>query len=355
MLESEKEKSMTRKEYLKKKKKEKRILPWLKNLVLILVIVALSLYVVNQLKVYNSVTDIANKMLEESKLIKTYKMYFMSDTYVKGDDQRILYFYQGTDESRTEIKSGKGLKSISLDDLNNLYGVKDRALLKINVVEDVSEIVVGEDVTNYVLNDEIIYIYKDYGKSDEKTGVYNLDGEQIIGGQVYQMFCDKNNMFVITPDTTSRSIVAYSLDGKQKRVLSDKDIVTNMVIDDEYVYYSTSTKNDCICKVSKAGGEITTISQNPCLKDSVSFSKTNTMAVYNGNVVYISSSDDKVYITGSDSDGAVVDNEVSEIQLDGRMLYFALKGKIEIYRYNLEKSVLEKITSARMNEMICIN
>ena len=70
MLETEKEKSMTRKEYLKYKKKKNRSLPWLKNIALLLVIVALSLYVVNQLKVYTSVTEIANKMLEESKLIK---------------------------------------------------------------------------------------------------------------------------------------------------------------------------------------------------------------------------------------------------------------------------------------------
>lgn len=354
MLESEKVKSMTRKEYLRKKKKEKSVLPWLKNLVLILVIVALSIYVVNQLKVYNSVTDIANKMLEESKLIKTYKMYFLADAYVKDDNESILYYYQGTDESRTEIKSGKGLSSISLDNLGNIYGIKDKALLKINVAEDSSEVVVAEDVSAYYLSGDNLYVYKDYGKNDEKTGVYNADGKQIIEGQVYQMICDSKNIYVITPSATSRSLVVYSLSGEKKQVLSDKDIVTNIVADDEYIYYSTSTKKNCICKVKKSGGEITTISQNACVADSVNFSKTKTMAVYNGNVIFVSDSDNKIYVTGEE-DSVVVDNEVTELQLNGRMLYFSLKDKIEIYRYNLEKSVLEKITSARMKEMICVN
>lgn len=355
MLESEKAKSMTRKEYLKKKKKEKSVLPWLKNLALILVIVALSIYVVNQLKVYNSVTDIANKMLEENRLVKTYKMYFMADTYVKDDNESILYYYQGVDESRTEIKSGKGLSSISIDNSDNLYGIKNKALLKISVAEDTSEAIVAEDTSAYYINGDDIYVYKDYGKNDSKTGIYNIKGEQLIEGIVYQMLCDSQNIYVVTPSTTSRSLVVYSIDGEKKQVLSDKDIVTNIVMDDEYIYYSTSSKKDCICRVAKSGGEIKSISHNSCAKDSTGFSNTNTMAVYNGNVLYISSGDNKIYITGEESDSIVVDNEVTMLQLNGRMLYFALKDKIEIYRYNLEKSVLEKITSARMSEMICIN
>ncbi len=355
MLESEKVKSMTRKEYLKKKKKEKSALPWLKNIALILVIIALSIYVVNQLKVYNSVTDIANKMLEESRLIKTYKIYFMADTYIKNDNEKILYYYQGSDESRTEIKSGKGLSNIAIDNMNNIYGVKDKALVKINSIEDTSEVICSENVSNFVLNDNNIFVYKDYGKSDDKTGIYNLKGEQIIKGTIYQMLCDASNMYVVEPGTTSRSLVKYSLDGNGKKVLSEKDIVTNIIQDDDYIYYSASSKKDCICKVNKNGGEITTISKNACLKDATSFAKTNTMAVYNGNVLFMSPGDNKVYITGEETDSIVVDNAVSQIQLNGRMLYFSLKDKIEIYRYNLEKSVLEKITSARTDEIICIN
>lgn len=355
MLESEKVKSMTRKEYLKKKKKEKSVLPWLKNIALLLVIVALSIYVINQLKVYNSVTDIANKMLEESKLIKTYKMYFMADTYEKDDNEKILYYYQGTDESRKELKSGKGLNSISIDSSNNLYGIKDKSLIKINTIEDTSEVICYEDVTNYILSGDSIFIYKDYGKSDKKTGIYNPKGEQIIEGTIYQMLCDESSIYVIEPSTTSRSLVKYSLNGNGKTVLSEKDIVTNIIQDDEYIYYSASSKKDCICKVSKSGGEVTTISSTSCLKDTTNFAKTNTMAVYNGNVLFVASGDNKVYITSEEADSVVVDNAVSQIQLNGRMLYFSLKDKIEIYRYNLEKSVLEKITSARTDEMICIN
>lgn len=355
MLESEKNKSMTRKEYLKKKKKEKSVLPWLKNIALLLVIVALSIYVINQLKVYNSVTDIANKMLEESKLIKTYKIYFMADTYEKDDNDKILYYYQGTDESRRELKSGRGLSSISIDSSNNMYGIKDNTLIKINTIEDVSEVICSENVANYVLNRDNIFIYKDYGKSDEKTGIYNLKGEQIIEGIVYQMLCDENSIYVIEPSTTSRSLVKYSFSGNGKIVLSEKDIVTNIIQDDEHIYYSSSSKKDCICKVSKDGGVIKTISNTACLKDTTNFSKTNTMAVYNGNVLFVASSDNKVYITSEETDNIIVDNAVSQIQLNGHMLYFSLKDKIEIYRYNLEKGVLEKITSARTNEMICIN
>ena len=214
MLETEKEKSMTRKEYLKYKKKKNRSLPWLKNIALLLVIVALSLYVVNQLKVYTSVTEIANKMLEESKLIKTYNMYFMGEPYTKDDKENILYYYQGADESRTEIKSGKGLKYIQLDEEGNIYGIKDKNLIKVNVSSDTSEIVVEGDVSNYLIYGKEVLVYKDYGKNSDKTGVYELNGEMLIKGVVYQMIRDLENVYFIQPDTTSKSLIAFSISNK---------------------------------------------------------------------------------------------------------------------------------------------
>lgn len=355
MLDIEREKSMTRKEYLKSKKKEKAPLHWLKNVALLLVIVALSLYVINQLKVYNSVTEIANKMVEESKLIKTYKMYFMGEPYTKGDNQRILYYYRGTDESRIEIKSGKGIKFIKLDDENNIYGVKDNNLIKIDTTNDTSETLVIGNISNYVITSNGILVYKDYGKNSSQTGVYNMDGNQIISGVIYQMLSDNKSIYIVKQDSTSRSLLEISLDGKSKKLLSGKDIVNNIVQDEKNIYYSTSSKKGYICKVSKDGGESTIISHSACVTDSVNFSGESTMTAYNGNIIYINSNDNMVYISNQNEDDIVVNNAVDQIQLRGNMLYFTLKDKIEIYRYNIEKGVLEKITSARTNEMICSN
>ncbi len=355
MLETEKEKSMTRKEYLKYKKKKNRSLPWLKNIALLLVIVALSLYVVNQLKVYTSVTEIANKMLEESKLIKTYKMYFMGEPYTKDDKENILYYYQGADESRTEIKSGKGLKYIQLDEEGNIYGIKDKNLIKVNVSSDTSEIVVEGDVSNYLIYGKEVLVYKDYGKNSDKTGVYELNGEMLIKGVVYQMIRDLENVYFIQPDTTSKSLIAFSISNKSKKNLSGKDIVNNIIQDDDNIYYSSSSRKGYICKVSKSGGEAKVISHNSCLVDSYNFYTTSAMGVYGNKVIYINSEDNKVYLTGDNEDEVIVDNEVKQIQLKGNMLYFLLKDKIEIYRYNVEKNMLEKITSARTGEMICSN
>ena len=355
MLETEKEKSMTRKEYLKYKKKKNRFLPWLKNIALLLVIVALSLYVVNQLKVYTSVTEMANKMLEESKLIKTYKIYFMGEPYTKDDKENILYYYQGSDESRTEIKSGKGLRHIQLDQDGNIYGIKDENLIRVNVAEDSAQTVVIGKVANYLISGKNIWVYKDFGKNSEQTGIYDINDKLVVKGIVYQMLCDNENLYVVQPDATSKSLLAFSISNNSKKNLSGTDIVNSVVQDKDYVYYSTNSKKGYICKVSKNGGKIKTISHNACLVDNYGLYDTSVMSVHDGRVLYINSEDNKVYITGETEDSIIVDNTVKQIQMKGNMLYFSLTDKIEIYRYNIEKSVLEKITSARTSEMLCAN
>lgn len=355
MLDTEKKNSMTRKEYLKFKKKSKSRLPWLKNIALILVIAGLSIYIVNELKIYNSVTEMTNKMVEESKLIKTYKIYFMGKPYTSEDKSNFLYFYQGSDESRVELKSGKGLEKIFFSEDGYIYGIKDKSLIKVDVKRDMAEVIAKDNVSDYVLANKNIFLYKDYGSKSEKTGVYNLSGQKIITGTIYQMLADSKRIYVVTPDATSKSLLSFSLDGKAKKLLSNKDIVTNIIQDEEYIYYSTTSKQSRICRVSKEGGEILTISSTQVLDCSSRLNGDSVMCSYNGGIIYINSKDKKVHYIENSKDKVLVDNEVKLIQLRENILYFALKNKIDIYRYNMEKNKLEKITSARSDEMICIN
>lgn len=351
MLSFEKEQSMTRKEYIKFKKNSRKRAPWLKNLVLVVIIIVLSIYVINQLKVYTTMTEMANKVIEESKLIKTYNMYFVSKPYVKGDES-ILYYYKGENESRKELTSGVGLSKIQYKD-GYLYGVKDGNLIKLDVKTEEQVILVEGNVSQYVLTYDDILVYKYSQKDRNINGVYSLkNSNRIIEGVVYQMGVTKNKCFVVMPDVTSRSLVSYDLNGNNKKVLSEKYIVSSIILKDDYVFFSNSTKENCIFKVRQDGSNIEQVTKGSTIVEKERMDASFIMDVYQGNLIFINETDNKVYITSKGEEKILVDNEVKSIELRDNMLYFLLKNKIELYRLNLTNNELDKITSIRADEYI---
>lgn len=343
---------MTRKEYLKKKKKSKRrYLAILKPLVILTVIVALSIYVFNQLKIYNKMTELANKVVEESKLIKTYKMYFMAKPYTSEQDN-ILYYYMGADESRHEIPAGEGLKNISKYD-NFIYGIKENSLYRINLTSEEIELVVEGNVQDFIINKDGLFVYK-YIKGDKtNTGLYSVVNKEetlIISATLHKITSDENNLYVIAEAGTTRTALKYSYDGELLATLTNKIIVNDLIVSEDYIYYSNKSDKNKIYRIKKDGSDNVVVTDNSTLESRDVFD------VYNKHVIYINASDKNVYITSEEGeDKILVENNVKMLQLVDNMLYFSLNDKIGIYRYNLESNELEKITSARIIEMICLN
>ena len=136
-MEYSKDNIMTRKEYLKSKKKNKLDFSKLKYVLLFIVVILLGVYVFKQLKIYNNVTQIANKVVEESKIVRTMTMYYVSDTYTKGG-QSIVTLYKSSDESRTAIEGSEKFNKISVVE-KQLYGLVDNTLYVVNLTDNTKQ------------------------------------------------------------------------------------------------------------------------------------------------------------------------------------------------------------------------
>lgn len=358
MLLKEKEQSMSRKEYLKKLKKSKKKFPLLKPILLTILMLVLFVYVIHQLHVYNTVTEMANKVVEETKLIKTYSMYFMGKPYIKDGKDNLLYLYTGSDESRLEIEEGIGLSNISVFG-NYLYGIKNGNLHRIDLLTYKIETVCEENVLAYNVSAAGVFVYR-YDKSDSaKTGIYVIKGkdkeELIINKSIYQLLVDDSYIYVVTEDNTKKTIVRFSFDGKTKKTLTDKILVDNIIQSDKYIYYTNSSNKNLIYKVSKDGLENVAVTKNSAISNTTKYNGNSIMGTYQDSLIYISNQENKVYMVTDGAEDILIDNEVNSIQLKDKMLYITLKNKIEIHRYNLEKRELEKITSARLTEFVFVN
>lgn len=344
-MEYSKDNTMTRKEYLKSKNKSKFSFSKIKYLLLTIVVALLGVYVFNQLKVYNNVTQIANKVLEESKLAKTMTMYFVSNTYTKDGDSRVM-LYKSSDESRTNIPGTENIKKISIND-NKLYGLVENELYSIDLTSYTKELLFENKIESYIVKEG--YIFFTTNEGIYKYNINSKESSKIINGKVYQMQVSDNNIYVIADGKTSKSIIKYDLNGGNKQELSESYTVENMYVSQDKILF-TNTKDNGIYSVSKNDKKITNTSKNQV--------NGNNLVEYKGNVYYINKSDNNTLYRiniNTQKEEKVVDKNISSIQLVDNIIYYNTANGISIYKYGIETGKTDKVTSVRASEYICIN
>lgn len=341
---------MTRKEYLKSKKKKGLDFSKLKYVLLFIVVVLLSIYLFKQLNVYNNVTKLANKVVEETALAKTMTMYYVAEPYTRDGTTSVMY-YKSVDESRTKIPNSEGMYGIQAFE-NKLYGFMDNRINEIDTLTgSIREVLENEHFDGYIPTKEYIYAYI---KGGDSSGVYKINistGEEkhIIAGDIYQLEITTNNIYVISNGTTSKSIIRYNLEGEAKQELSEKYIVSNFKIIGNDLYFINSDEkiykisNKNISKVSDVKAGVKSRESLACIE----------------NFVYYIDKDDsnalhRINLTNGENI-RVVKKSISTMQQDGNIIYYTIPNAIGIFKYEMVTGKDMQVTSARSSEYICKN
>lgn len=344
-MEYSKDNTMTRKEYLKSKKKSKFDFSKLKYILLIIVVVLLGIYVFKQLKIYNNVTQMANKVVEETKLARTMTMYYVSDSYTKGGKPSVM-LYKSSDESRTVIAGTEDFTKIAIIE-NKLYGLLNKTLYSVDLTTyEKTKILEGLDkkVEEYSVSGEYIYIRT-------ATGIYkyNINSKelkQIIKGKSYQMIVNDSGIYIIAPGKTNKSIIRYNLNGYNKTLLSGTYIASSIRILDNNLYF-----------INSKDAKIYTIVNDEIKKVTNNKTKSN-IVKYKECIYYINASDNNtLYCTNLQTleEKRLVKKNIASIQIDANIIYYKLANSLEIHKYDIETGKTSAVTSIRGSEYICIN
>lgn len=350
-MEYSKENTMTRKEYLKSKKKNKFDVRKLKYFLLIVVVILLSIYLFKQLNIYNTVTQMANKVVEQSALAKTMTMYYVEDSYTR-DKNTVVMLYKSTDESRTRIENSENLSNITIIE-DKLYGIKENLLFCINLQTNNIEQVLESTVKLYCIRDNTLFFYTD-GK---QQGLYKYDLaskklKQLTQDTIYQLEIVQDNIFVIAKGKTSKSIIKYDLEGNSKKLISDTYIVNYMHVSNNTIYFVNS-KDGKIYSVSNDGNDLKKI-----IDSQIYLSGNNDILLYENNIIYINKSDENTlhrYDLNSGKDERIIKKNVTSIQHDKNIVYYKVKNSIGIYKYDMLTGKTSQVTSVRTSEYICKN
>ncbi len=352
--------AMSRKEYLKSKQKGKFGIRTIKYMLIVVVIVLLSIYLWKQLNIYNNVTKIANQVLEETALARTLKMYYISEGYTKDAPNSVM-LYKATDESRTKIEGTENFTNIKLVE-DSLYGLVKNKLYTINT-ETLEKVDYSlSDVYEYIVRGNKIYYYS-VNKKAEKTGIYVYDIDtkksvQLINAEVTQFVMDDMYIFVVTKGKTAKSIVRYNINGSGRTVLTNKEIVSHVMLNGSSVYF---VADEMLYKMNKSGKDITKLTDNKVYLDAdvkAGYSLENMVAVKNHLVYYINKNEKNIlYVIDMNKkeEQALTKKAVESLKIVDHILYFKLNSDLAFYKVNLETGKMEQITSIRGSEYICIN
>lgn len=358
---------MTRKEYLKSKRKIK--LPSIKTILLIIIIILLSMYVTKQIKTYNTVTLAAKKVVEESSLIKTLKIYYMNSGYTK-DSENILTKYSNQDESRTEYIGTESMTNLKVLD-NYVYGIKNNSLCRIKISntqtqdENSLEELVKDNVIGYNIYNNYIYVVKYQQNNNDTNGVYKFDIEKnnvskIISGTIYQLAVNENNIYVVMPAKTDRSIVSFDKSGKGKTVLTSNEIVSYITVSLNNIVFTNQLEKGRIYLLNIKNKNITKLSEELYGNYIKTGTKTkingnNYINMYENNIIYLSSTDSKIYSYNINTKESVklFNETTNDFQIVDKYIYYKESNSLKIMEYNIKDKILTNITSIRSNEFIC--
>jgi len=348
---------VSRKDYLKKKKREKTKRKLLniskRTWVMLAFIIVISCYVIYQFYVYNTKHRLVQTLPDEISSMKDYKIYYVSETYAY-DAKNQLKSMSTTSNEKVTIDEGLGITQINVKN-NNIYGIIDESLVKINTngKENDVEKLVENNVNGYALYNEEIFVYLS-GEGVE-TGVYKLgkknELKKIISAAVNQLIVDKNNIYIVNND---KNIVRYDKKGEGETYLVNDGSAGGMIQDNKNIYFVNTKDSNKLYKIEKETSKVQAVTNQATLNSVYNgMNGYSYMGIYDNTVYYINTKDgNKLYKTviGSKEDIKILEDNIQILDIIEGTIFYKVKGDIGVYRYDIANEISSQVTSARVVE-----
>ena len=348
---------VSRKEYLKKKKREKtkRALRKIssRTWILLAFILIISVYVIHQFYIYNTKHRLVQTLPDEISSMKEYNIYYVSETYAYDAENQLKSMSTSSSDKLT-IDEGLGITNIKVNN-NNVFGIKNGSLIKIDnsLKEDKVTTLIEKNVKGFTIYKNEIYAYLN-GEGNE-AGIYTISKKgklnKIISGAVYQLLADKNHIYVVE---SNKNIVRYKKDGKEQEVLVNNSSAASIIQDEKAIFFVNIKDSNTLYRVDKETKKIEKVSKTATLFNGIASMDGNSfMGVYDNVAYYINTKDsNKLYKSSVESkeDVAVLEDSIQILDVIDSTIFYKVKNDIGVYRYDILNGISSQVTSARVLE-----
>lgn len=348
------EEEITRKEYLKRKKKQKQILNKKSKISYIMIgaLILLAVYVFFQFYVYSKTNNFKYVEGDGVSNQKVYNMYYVTEGYTY-DPVYSLNSIRTDGFNDTLIYQNSGMHEI-ISKNSYIYGIKNGALCRFSKENSELEILVESGVEKYTLTDTRVYYI-----ANNRLNYFDLntkENKEFAIENVSEVLIDENSIYVAKFDKTKKTLIKYDLEGGSEQKLTDNQNVSYIIQDKNNIYFVNKADGNKIYKIGKDGnGSI-------ALSDAIGMSDKGSIKEIDGNKYLFTSQGKLYYINPEDSNSLwsinltdnskekVIYGSVQILQNVDDTVFYKVKNEMGIYLYNYNTKFMSKVTNRNVSE-----
>ena len=349
---------MTRKEYLKDKKKQKKKLGKSnkKKYIVIAFISLLAIYVFIQFYIYYKQNNYKYLTDEDVDNQKVYNMYFLTEGYTYEPKTSLNLI---TTDSLNESTIAKNIGFTNITEYNDyIYGIKENGLYKINKTTYEITMIVEKDVNKFITYNEDIYILSG---SENKLIYINpktKEHKDLGVKNVKEVLVDENYIFTCVTDLEKSKLIRIKKDGSDKKELTKDEKVSYVIQDNNRLIFVNKGNDDKIYSVNKDGSDLKKI------LDVKSISDSGDTEYIDGNKYMFVKDDFLYYINTEDNDNLwrasltsdvkdeILHTSIEMLEFTNDTIFYKNKNEKGVYLYNIETKFTSQISQRLINEFI---
>lgn len=346
---------ITRKEYLKRKKKKARSLKKRSKITyfMFIFVTFLVVYILSQYYIYKKANNFKYTSDSDVEAQKVYNVFYVTEGYTYDPVYSLSSIHSdGFDEK--SVYSNSGLSDISVEK-DYIYGLKQKGVYRLNRESNEFETIVEKDVLKYVLSNDMIY----YITLDNKLKSINLSTKEVKDFDIdiaTELLVDDSSVFVVRDEKIKKSIIAFDRNADNKREITKDSNVSYMIQDDKKIYYVNKQDNNKIYMVNKDGtseeklDDIISVSDKGDIKE-VDGSK---YMFLNDNYLYYINTEDgntlwKIKLDTKEKE-RVISAAVEILQSVDTTIFYKIKNEMGVYLYNYDSNFMSLVTKRKVKE-----
>ncbi len=349
---------ISRKEYLKRKRKNSKLLRKRSKITYILmaIFMALTIYIVVQMFIYRQYNNFKYTLGEGVNDQAVYNIYFVTEGYTYNPTYSVSSITSlGQDEEN--ILPSSNISQIVVEE-DYLYGIRDGAVCRITKDKYEVEELIKDSVVNFIKKDDYVF----YTAGDDKSlNSYNIVTKEKLAfnfTHVDQLLADENHVFAITNTPEEKAIYSFNYDGSGQNKISADAKVSYAILDNERIYFVNKADDNKIYSVKTSGDELAKVA------DIASVGNNGEIAEVNGNkymfvkdqcLYYINTKDEDTlwrYNFEDKSNEKIISASIEILQNVDNTIFYKIDKEMGVYLYNYDTKFMSLITKRRVKEFV---
>jgi len=352
------EEKLSRKEYLKKKKKQSIGIKKSsgKKYIAILFAVILMLYVFIQFYIYyrdNNYKYLTDKQVDKQAV---YNMYYVSIGYTY-DPKASLNTIKSSGLEETLVSKDLGFSHINPNG-DYIYGIKDKSISKLNKLTNEVTVIYENDVNKYAMyNNEIYAVVGTNNKLVYIDAITN-ESKDLAVENVSEILVDEKNLFLCIDEAAKKSLVKINKDGTDKKVLTGNENISYIIQNDTAVFFVNKSDSNKIYSIQKDGTGIGKLADIQSVTDTGTIQDidgSKNMFTVNNNLYYINVEDKrnlwKINLADKTTE-KIISMSVDILEKVDNTVFYKVKDEKGVYLFNLDTKFNSQVSSRLITEFV---